>query len=921
MSAFTQGSLVYQSSTIVANSTTTVLTSSSTVWQRVEGAANQIIRLPDATLVKQGRQFVILNKSTGYTYIVNYSGEPVYRLSSSDEVAIRLHDVSTQNGVWDAENLVDFTKPLTLSQEYPPSSKLVINSSVVKMPDGTEARLPSDNATNTFPRTTIDFVAGLVNGGTVLVNGHPFALPVVTTGQFVRCALSYDQNSNKVNMVFSDPAASISALSSPAALSNKLHGRLLGCLDLESINPSKFRSAGSLISQIENEVGGETRIFNFDKSETQKNENLVRNSDFENGTDFWSTVGSVALGVESGSAALTGRSLKITTGLTLGPVNTVVGQLKPLSNLSKETIQYISFSYRNGTSYSDFKVTIYDLDTLTEIEPESTNIGLGVGQYKYAWVPAHTTSTNYEIRIQCLTPNATLILDDAYVGSDVRISGYLPGVNDPSQVSTQRSDLVWNSDVALSSNSTAFEIGPSGVALLNNTSGSPIFKRVRFPSTVINYSFIQLEVSVGGIWSPAEAFFPHTGANMGLWFTAAGPNEVDVWIGSTPNATQTWAQVFSELGVMNWRVRLPGFLGVGVLVPASKSNTGYMTNVFQELAGPKKWYSADGTTLLIEWRDDGTVNIPGTLLWGNARGAVPVGSVIPLFSNIAGSYPAPAPGTVSPEGWMLCDGSLIPPGYTLSGNTPNLTNSTFILGSDGSGSTGADSNPPIGLAGGANTLSTPPVSVTWGPSEINCTVTNPTWVGGGSFMRTDFNSNQIAHTHGMQNHTHQNYHSHLMRHVHKTSIWKQSITDDFKLQAQENDVFDYTTSNLASPEDLIHTVEVASGTGSKVAALVDQLSPSDLSYYTGGISGANGDGNVARTEVENTITNGPSVNITGDALATFQNQQSVGVVGSNNGTQAKFNKTELNSDQVAHAHTISDTRPQFVSALYLIRII
>lgn len=67
---------------------------------------------------------------------------------------------------------------------------------------------------------------------------------------------------------------------------------------------------------------------------------------------------------------------------------------------------------------------------------------------------------------------------------------------------------------------------------------------------------------------------------------------------------------------------------------------------------------------------------------------IPVGTIVPIASNLTGAYSIPASGTVDSRGWMYCDGSAIPAGHTVSGTSPNLTDSRFIMGSTSSGSTG-----------------------------------------------------------------------------------------------------------------------------------------------------------------------------------------------------------------------------------------
>jgi len=109
----------------------------------------------------------------------------------------------------------------------------------------------------------------------------------------------------------------------------------------------------------------------------------------------------------------------------------------------------------------------------------------------------------------------------------------------------------------------------------------------------------------------------------------------------------------------------------------------------------------------------------------NAK-AIPLGSLMPIASNLAGTYSIPATGVVSAEGWMLCDGAAIPGGNAVSGNTPDLSDERFLRGASTAGSTG-----------GVATLNL----------AHSHTVNSHTHTG-------------PSHTHSMQNHTHSMSHTH-----------------------------------------------------------------------------------------------------------------------------------------------------------------
>jgi hypothetical protein len=104
-----------------------------------------------------------------------------------------------------------------------------------------------------------------------------------------------------------------------------------------------------------------------------------------------------------------------------------------------------------------------------------------------------------------------------------------------------------------------------------------------------------------------------------------------------------------------------------------------------------------------------------------AGGSIPVGAVIGIQANLTGAYAIPGTGTVDDNGYMLCDGSSIPGGNSVSGSVPNLTDSRFLMGSTTAGTTG-----------GVNTSSA-------------------TSGGAASFNKTVMNSNQTAHSHAATN--------------------------------------------------------------------------------------------------------------------------------------------------------------------------
>jgi len=74
-------------------------------------------------------------------------------------------------------------------------------------------------------------------------------------------------------------------------------------------------------------------------------------------------------------------------------------------------------------------------------------------------------------------------------------------------------------------------------------------------------------------------------------------------------------------------------------------------------------------------------------------GAVPVGGIIAIHEVRFGL----TSGVVLSGGFMLCDGAAIPPGQTLSGNTPDITGTKFLRGNTTSGAGSANNSRTLSL--------------------------------------------------------------------------------------------------------------------------------------------------------------------------------------------------------------------------------
>lgn len=157
--------------------------------------------------------------------------------------------------------------------------------------------------------------------------------------------------------------------------------------------------------------------------------------------------------------------------------------------------------------------------------------------------------------------------------------------------------------------------------------------------------------------------------------------------------------------------------------------------------GDIRLYPFDGTT---SYSNFATIKVPTSLASqttftlplytgtvGLDFGAIPIGAVIPIFTNLPGSFSIPGSGSVS-NGFMRCDGSLVPAGQSITVGTtlPDLTSSVFINGSTLASNTyaGANSITPTG------------------------TINSQTATG----------TQDLSHSHGLGSHTHTYSHIHQM---------------------------------------------------------------------------------------------------------------------------------------------------------------
>lgn len=155
-------------------------------------------------------------------------------------------------------------------------------------------------------------------------------------------------------------------------------------------------------------------------------------------------------------------------------------------------------------------------------------------------------------------------------------------------------------------------------------------------------------------------------------------------------------------------------------------------------------------------RDDGNWNRIQSLDADYENGMMPIGTIFAITTHLTGSWTLPASGAVK-RGLMLCDGSVIPVGQTLSGSVPDLSDDRFIRGATTSGGSGAatdlshthtlahthDTDSALGSVDFSHDHS----ASTGTDTAVFTAGTVATSGGAASFDKTVMNTDQNSHTH------------------------------------------------------------------------------------------------------------------------------------------------------------------------------
>jgi len=255
----------------------------------------------------------------------------------------------------------------------------------------------------------------------------------------------------------------------------------------------------------------------------------------------------------------------------------------------------------------------------------------------------------------------------------------------------------------------------------------------------------------------------------------------------------------------------------------------------------------------------------GNLTW--TRGLIPLGSVIATFPNLSGAYTTAATTTADANGYVLCAGQTIADSTSPMNGAivPNINNSVFLMGSTTAGSTGGNNtNTQVAAhTHGAGTFVTS-VGVTGGTASLTGTT---------SFAATS--------------------HTHNFAHSHQWAYYAGG-TNTYGLVAANNANAGLSTGNT----NIMQQSNIAYTSGSFPAVSFGWVTTAGGIWTTGVASNNNsGTGSSASTGTESADA---SVGISSTAAS---------MTGSNSVTGTS-----------ASTGSSYDSRPNFISAVYLMRI-
>lgn len=349
------------------------------------------------------------------------------------------------------------------------------------------------------------------------------------------------------------------------------------------------------------------------------------------------------------------------------------------------------------------------------------------------------------------------------------------------------------------------------------------------------------------------------GSTSAFTHTVLAINTADrIW--TLPDTTDTFAGLTSTQTLTNKTIS-SGNISGATNISGTETNTA--TSTYSSAQTFNGTLTATGTTNL-----NGTTTFGGSVTFSqptSGYGVIPIGGVIALFTG-TGTFSPPSSGTVS-QGWMRADGAAIPGGQTMSGSTPNISDNRFIMGSTTSGS-----------SAGANSLSTTTnssgsFSGTSGATRASFTSAFAD-VGLPNHSHTFSLSANIGHNHAAFTSGSAGAHTH----PYQDHTWAQVGGSGIDAGNNYSEIDD--TRTTASAGAHTHSIDVPAFTGS------------------GSVSGSIGSGNVAGTDPG-------AFGVSQLNSATYQNTHTHSLSG---------------SVTASGTTTFADSRPQYISAIYLIRV-
>ncbi len=368
---------------------------------------------------------------------------------------------------------------------------------------------------------------------------------------------------------------------------------------------------------------------------------------------------------------------------------------------------------------------------------------------------------------------------------------------------------------------------------------------------------------------------------------------------------------------INWTSATQNLVTTGSSQSLAHTSTG--TGADKLPVGTDAQRPANSTGLLRYNTDQSAVEYNDGSTWNQvavatgAVGAVPLGGIVAIddrWANTAASIPAT--GAVSAQGFARCDGqpvSGLPAGAQAAlgagaANLPNLTDNRFIRGV--AAATGAG-----GTGGGSITIAASNLPT---HTHVQTQMSVST-----SFNKTVMNTNQTAHTHGMQNHTHSmqdhthdlRNHQHTITHDHG-SFNTSSAGSHIHSRVSSRNAGGSSASNISSPS--VGNTTIASSFNNTWNLNVRSDSSShqhniDVPSFSGssGLPSINATGNPSSNTTgtpSNNTTTGGSASWTSATVTTTGNTSS----------------TPNTSDGGFANDPINNVQPLYFDAVYLMRV-